>query len=55
MEAVADRHVNQSIFAADWDGRLRAELGERKQPLALPAPQDDRENLVVDSHLGTEC
>ena len=55
MQAVADRYVNQSIFAADWHRWLRAELGQRKQPFALASPKDDRENLVVDSHLGTEC
>jgi hypothetical protein len=32
MEAPADRDVDQSIFAADRDGRLRSRRGQRKQP-----------------------
>src|SRR5262249_60715263 len=55
VQAVADWDIDQAIFAADRHSGLRAELRERKQPFALTAAKDERENFVVRSHLRTEC
>ena len=46
MEAVADRHVDETVLSADWHRRLRALLGEGKQAGSLAAAQDDREYVV---------
>ena len=43
VQAVADGDVDEPVFAADRHGRLGAAVGERVEPLALPAAQDDRQ------------
>ena len=45
MEAVADRDIDQPIFAANRHGRLRTHVRERKQPRAASAAEDERENI----------
>src|SRR5262245_44999164 len=44
IEAVADRDVDQPVFARDGDGGFRAELGEREQPGPLAAAEDQAEH-----------
>ena len=55
VQAVADRDVDEAVLAADRHRRLRAELRQRKQPRALSAAEDERENFVVHSHQVHEC
>jgi len=50
VQAVADRDVNETIFAANRNGRLGTLLRERKQPAALASAKDDRQDLRVDGH-----
>ena len=45
VQAVADRDVDEPVLAADRHGRLGAAVGEGVEALALPAAQDDRENV----------
>ena len=46
VQAVADRHVDQAVLAADRHRRLRALLRERKEARSLAAAEDDREHVV---------
>ena len=55
VEAVADRYVNQAVFARNGHRWFRSELRQGEEPFALAAPENDRKNFVVHSHLGTEC
>ena len=50
VQAVADRDVDQPVLAADRHRRLRSMLRERKQPRALAAAENERENFVVHGH-----
>ena len=43
VEAIADRDVDEAVFAAQRDGWLRAVLGQREEPLARAATHDDAE------------
>ncbi len=51
MKAVADRDVDQPVFAADRNRRLRSVLGEREQPGTLTAAENNRQNFGINSHL----
>ena len=46
VQAVADRDVDQSVFAPDRHRRLRTLEGEREQARAAPAPENDRQHVV---------
>ena len=46
VEAVAQREVDDSVFAAEGHGRLGALFGERGEPFAFAAGQDHREDIV---------
>jgi hypothetical protein len=50
VEAVADRDIDQAVFAADRNRRLGTVLREREEPRALPASKNDGQNLVVRRH-----
>ena len=52
VHAVADGDVDQAVLAANRHGRLRAMLGEWKEPCAPAAAEDKREHLVVHGHSG---
>jgi hypothetical protein len=32
VNAVADGNIDQTVFSAEWNGRLGAQLGERIKP-----------------------
>ena len=46
VQAVADRDVDQPVFAADRHRRLRAHVGEREQPGAAAAAQNQGQHVV---------
>ena len=46
VEAIADRNIDQAIFSAERHRRLRAILGQRKQPRPGAATHDDGERLL---------
>ena len=46
VQAVADRHIDEAVLAADRHGRLRALLRQRIEPGSLSAAKDDREYVV---------
>ena len=46
VEAVADRDVNQPVFAADRHGRLGPQFGQRVEAVALPSAQDHRHHVL---------
>ena len=46
VDAIADRNIDDAIFARERHGRLRAILGQRKKPGAGAAAQDDRNNVT---------
>ncbi len=50
VQAVADRDVDQPVLAANRHGGFRALLCERKQPRALAAAENNRQNFRVDCH-----
>jgi hypothetical protein len=50
IDAVRDRDVNQPIFAAQRNGRLRALLRERKQTCSGTSAQDYREQFAARDH-----
>src|SRR5207247_2299574 len=54
MEAVADRDIDQPIFAANRHGRLRTHVRERKQPRAASAAEDERENIRHEAIIGEQ-
>ena len=51
VQAVADRHVDEPILAADRHRGLGAELGEGVEPAALAAAQDEREHVAHGSSI----
>jgi hypothetical protein len=50
MNAVADRNIDETILAADWHRRLRAELRQWKEASALTAAEDESKNFAVHGH-----
>jgi hypothetical protein len=50
--AVAEGDVDEAVLTANRYGRLRAMLGEWKEPCAPAAAEDEREHLVVHGHSG---
>ena len=46
VKAVADRDVYKAVLAADRNGGLRPKVCQRKEPGALTAAQDDREDVT---------
>jgi hypothetical protein len=46
VQAVADRNVDQTVFAADRNGWLGTKVCQRKEPAALTAAQDDRKDVT---------
>jgi len=52
MSAQYPRNKYELTRAADRHGRLRAMLGEWKEPCAPAAAEDKREHLVVHGHSG---
>ena len=46
VQAVAERDVDQPVLAADRHRGLRSQVGERKQPRAAAAAEDDRQDVV---------
>ena len=50
VEAVADGDVDEPVLSANRHGGLGPQLGERKQPAALTAAEDQREDFVVGGH-----
>ena len=53
VQAVADRHVDQAVLAADRHRRLRAMLREREEAAALAAAEDECEG--VPHHQASVC
>jgi hypothetical protein len=51
VQAVTDRNVDQTVLAADGDGRLRAMLRQRKEARALAASENERQHAVVHGHV----
>ena len=51
VQAVADRDVDQPVLAAERHGRLRAHVGQRVEPGAAAAAQDQRQDVVHGCHL----
>jgi len=51
VKAVADRYVDQPVFAANRDSRLGTELREREEAFPLTTSEDDREHFAVDGHV----
>src|SRR5262249_16815515 len=47
VQAIADRNVDQAVFAADRNCGFRPMLCERKEPRALTAAENQCENFVV--------
>jgi len=47
VDEVRDGEVDQAVLSAERDGRLRSVDRERHEPLALPAREDDAEDLLV--------
>ena len=45
VQAVADRDVDQPVLPADRHGRLRAHVGEREEPGAASAAEDQCEDV----------
>ena len=50
VQAVADRHVDQPVFAANRHCRLRPVLRQWKEARPLAAAQNQREYFVVHRH-----
>jgi hypothetical protein len=50
VQAIADRNVDQAVLTADWDRRLRAVMGERKETRTLASAKNERKNFVVHRH-----
>ena len=48
VDAVGDRDVDQPVLAGQRHGRLGAILGERIQPRALPAAQNDGDERFIE-------
>ena len=46
VQAVADRHVDQPVLAGDRNRGLRAEVGEREQPGAAAAAENEGEDVL---------
>ena len=46
VQAVADRDVDQPVLAAERHGRLRSHVGEREEPRAAAAAEDQRQHVV---------
>jgi len=46
VQAVADRHVDEPVLAADRDRRLGAQLGERMEARTLAAAEDEGEHIA---------
>ena len=46
MQTQADRDVDEAVLAADGHRRLRSLVGQRKQPGAAAATEDEREDVV---------
>ena len=59
VQAVADRDVDEPVLAAERHRRLRAHVGERKEPRAASAAQDQGQHVIhaPSSYLarGTPC
>jgi hypothetical protein len=41
MQAIADRNVDQAVLAANGHGWFRSQLGQREEPTALTATEDE--------------
>ena len=50
VQAIADRHVDQPIFAADRDRRLRSMVRERKEARPLSSAENERQDFVAHGH-----
>ena len=50
VEAIADGDVDQPVLAADRHSRLGPVLRQRKQPLTLPAAENERDDFAIDWH-----
>src|SRR6185503_21377830 len=50
VQAVADRNVDQAIFAGDRHGGLRTQLREREEARTLPAAEHESEDFVIERH-----
>ena len=46
VKAVADRDIDQPPLSADWHRGLRSLVGQREQPRAAAAAQDDGQNVI---------
>ncbi len=46
VQAVADRNVDEPVFAADRNRRLRSGVGQRKEPGATAAAEDDGQHVA---------
>lgn len=46
VEAITEREIDNAIFPAEGNRRLRPMLGERIKTLALPARQHHGENVL---------
>jgi hypothetical protein len=54
MDAVADRNIDETVFAADRHRRLRAELRQGEEASALTATEDESKNFAVHGHDGSK-
>ncbi len=50
IDAVADGYIDQPVFPGNGDGGLGAHPGQRVQPLANAAAQDDRQHVIERGH-----
>ena len=53
VDAVRERNVDQPILAGQRHGRLRAILGQRIEPRAAAAAENNSDNISHDSSCGS--
>ena len=46
VDAVGNGNVHQPVFTGQGNRRFRSFLGQREQPLALPAAHDDGKHIA---------
>src|SRR5207245_3804086 len=52
VDAVADGDIDKAILAGDGHGRLAAQHGERVEPRAAAAAENQTQNVVHDGSFG---
>jgi hypothetical protein len=46
MKTIADRNVDEAVLAANGHGWLRSQVGQRKEPAALTAAENERKDRM---------